>query len=101
MYTDIHNQEIVNPLPHSNKIYVAYMSKIGYFHEGGDGTVPDSSGSALKGDGILQTMMLQRYDHQDVYNKRKARDFVITAIRNLALERIGEGINEEGVENAK
>jgi len=101
MYADIYNQEIAKPLPSLQNTFVASMSRISDFREGGDGTVPDSSGSALKGEGIMRVSKLIRYEHQDVYKKREARDFVITAIRNLALKRIQEGIEEGGVGNAK
>lgn len=101
MYADINDQEIASPLPKPTKTFVAYMSKIRDFREGGDGTVPDSSGGALKGEGMLKASRLKRYEHQDAYKKREARDFVITAIRNLALKRIEEGVKEGGVGNAK
>lgn len=77
------------------------MSRISDYREGGDGTVPDSSGGALKGKGIKKVFILKKYDHQDVYKKRGARDFVITAVRNSALKRIEEGIKEGGVGAAK
>lgn len=70
------------------------MSEISDFCEGGDGTVPDSSGRALKGEGIQKVSKLKKFDHQDVYKKREARDFVVTGIRNLALKRIEEGIKD-------
>jgi len=101
MYVDMYNQEITRPLPVPNKTFVAYMCRISDFREGGDGTVPESSGGALKGEGILKTSRVNKYAHQEVYKQRKARAFVITAIRNLALKRIEEGIKEGGVGNAK
>jgi hypothetical protein len=101
IYTDKYNQEIATPLPEPQKTLVACMSRIGDYHEGGDGTVPESSGSALKGEGILKVSKLKGYDHQSVYEKREARDFVFTAVRNLALKRIDEGINDGGVGTAK
>lgn len=101
MYSDKNNQEISVPLPEPKKTFLASMSRISAFREGGDGTVSDSSGSALKGKGILKVSKLKKHEHQKVYNKREARDFVITAIRNLALKRIEEGINDDGVEAAK
>lgn len=101
MYADICNQEIARPLPQPQKTFLACMSRISDYREGGDGTVPDSSGGALKGKGIKKVFILKKYDHQDVYKKRGARDFVITAVRNSALKRIEEGIKEGGVGAAK
>ena len=66
--------------------------------------MPESSGAALKennGSKILWVSRLKELAHQDVYKKRKGRDFVITAIRNLALKRVEEGIKEGGVGTAK
>jgi len=98
MYIDNLDQEIASPLPKKLKTtFLAFMSRINDYREGGDGTVPDSSGSALKGEEILKVSKFKRYEHQEVYQKREARDFVITAIRNLALKRIEEGIEDGSV----
>lgn len=94
MYADIYNQEIARPLPQPKKTFVACMSKIRDFREGGDGTVPESSVSALRGEGLIKVSGMKNYEHQDVYKKREARDFVITAVRNLALKRIEEGMKK-------
>jgi hypothetical protein len=94
MFTDVYNQEILSPLSQPRKTFVASMSKITDFREGGDGTVPESSGGALKGTGILKVSRMKKYDHQGAYQKREARDFVITAIRNLALKRIEDEIKK-------
>ena len=67
------------------------MSCISDYREGGDGTVPDSSGSALKecdGSKIFLVSKFNKIKHQEAYKERKGKDFVITAIRNLALKRI-------------
>jgi hypothetical protein len=104
MYADIYNQEIQAPLPGPYKTYVASMSSIGDYCGGGDGTVPDSSASALKendGSKMLLVSRFNKIEHQEAYNKRKGQDFVITAVRNLALKRIEEGIKEGGVGTAK
>lgn len=101
MYVDLNNREIAKPLPHPRKTFVACMSRINSYPKGGDGTVPDSSGGALKGKGILKVSRMKKYEHQEIYKKREARNFVITAVRNLALKRIEEGIKEGGVGSAK
>jgi pimeloyl-ACP methyl ester carboxylesterase len=104
LYADTYDQEIPFPLSKPHKTFVACMSDIGDYREGGDGTVPESSGAALKennGSKILWVSRLKELAHQDVYKKRKGRDFVITAIRNLALKRVEEGIKEGGVGTAK
>jgi hypothetical protein len=100
MYTDIYNQEITAPLSEPHKTLVASMSSIDDYREGGDGTVPNCSGSALKecdGSKILFTSKFNKIEHQEVYNERKGKDFVIKAVRNFALKRIEEGIKEGGV----
>jgi pimeloyl-ACP methyl ester carboxylesterase len=104
MYADIFNQEIQAPLPTPHKTFVACMSDIDDYRGGGDGTVPDSSGSALKEYDESKILLVSRFNkigHQDAYTERKGKDFVFTAIRNLALKRIDEGIKEGGVGAAK
>ncbi|MDD2335675.1 MAG: alpha/beta hydrolase [Geobacteraceae bacterium] len=99
MYADIYNQEIITPLSEPHKTLVASMSSIDDYREGGDGTVPNCSGSALKecdGSKILVTSRFNKIEHQEAYNKRKGKDFVITAIRNLSIKRIEKEINEGG-----
>jgi hypothetical protein len=104
MYTDIYNQELTTPLSESHKTLVASMSSIDDYREGGDGTVPNCSGSALKecdGSKILFTAKFNKIEHQEAYNERKGKDFVIKAVRNFALKRIEEGIKEGGVGKVK
>lgn len=104
MYTDIYNQELTTPLSELHKTLVASMSIIDDYREGGDGTVPNCSGSALKecdGSKILLTSKFNKIEHQEAYNNRKGKDFVITAVRNFALKRIEEGTKEGGVGTAK
>jgi pimeloyl-ACP methyl ester carboxylesterase len=101
MYADGNNQEIPAPLQEPHKTFVAGMSRIDDYKGGGDGTVPESSGSALQGKNVLKVSRMKGYAHQTVYKKREARDFVITAVRNLSLKRIEEGKKDGGVGTAK
>ncbi|NMC62453.1 MAG: alpha/beta hydrolase, partial [SAR324 cluster bacterium] len=101
MFADMNHQEIASTLPQPQKTFVACMCKVSDFREGGDGTVPESSGSALRGDGSIIISGMRKYDHQDVYKKREARDFIVTAIRNLALKLIIEKVKEGYVDTAK
>jgi hypothetical protein len=68
--------------------------------KGGDGTVPDSSASALKpkngktkqiGIGTRSDWFGQ--DHSNVYKSMKAKDLTMQGVTNLALERFMEKLN--------
>jgi len=90
MYVDEREMEIPAPLTEYHTTYGLSMSRIGDYKGGGDGTVPDSSGSSL-GDKALAIRKIAGEKHSDVYGNKEVQEFTITAIRNLALIRLGEG----------
>lgn len=89
MYVDNDDQELKSPQPQPNTTYTLSMSPIKDYHGGGDGTVPTSSGNALKK--VLYSYQLGKVEHQDAYGNEDAITYVFKSIRNLALKRIKEG----------
>lgn len=104
LLADRHHQEVAVALPEPRPTFAATMKDKREYGTAGDGTVPDSSGTALRehnGHHILRESKFKNIVHQSVYTKRVAKDFVMTAIRNLALNRIDEAVHEGGVGKAK
>lgn len=87
MYVDKYDQDIKPPL--SDPTYLLSMSHPDHFCGGGDGTVPDSSGNALKM--VLDSHKFSCIEHQGAFGDLRAFDYVIRAVKNLALKRIKEG----------
>ena len=87
-YVDQNDREIQQPLPMTNSTQVLVMSQIEKNSAGGDGTVPVSSGNALKT--VQYDYNIEGVEHQGAYADGKAKRYVISAIRNLAIKRIGE-----------
>jgi pimeloyl-ACP methyl ester carboxylesterase len=78
-------------------VYKIRMAMPGEYDGGGDSTVPDSSGKALKVKETAQIGVGARsdwfeQDHQKIYKSRKAKDLVYSAVGNFALKRIEEEI---------
>jgi pimeloyl-ACP methyl ester carboxylesterase len=104
LLADRHHQQLAVALPEPRPTFAATMKDKRDYTKDGDGTVPDSSGMALRehnGHSILHESRFKNIDHQDVYKKRVAKDFVMTAIRNLAQKRIDEALREGGVGTAR
>ena len=89
MYVDNNEQEIKSPQTEPYTTHVLTMAHVKDFKGGGDGTVPDSSGNALKE--VLHSYKLDAVEHQEAYGDVNAMVYVFSAIRNLALKRIKEG----------
>lgn len=87
MYVDEYDQEINPPLP--AETHLLSMSHPDNCRGGGDGTVPDSSGNALKT--VLDSYQLHGVEHQAAYGDANAMGYVFKRIRSLALKRIKEG----------
>jgi hypothetical protein len=89
MYVDNSDQEVNAAQVNRSTSYILSMSHPDDFHSGGDGTVPDSSGNALKL--VLNSYQLENVGHQEAYGDAKAMEYVFKAVRNLALKRVKEG----------
>jgi len=87
MYVDNNDQEIKLPLVATTRLLS--MAGPDDCHGGGDGTVPDSSGNALSA--VLNSHKLESVEHQEAYGDASAIEYVLKAVRNLALKRIKEG----------
>jgi hypothetical protein len=88
MYVNGNNHEIASLPKEQNTTYVLSMHGTNDVYGGGDGTVPDSSGSALKS--VLDTVKLEGVEHQEAFGDVNAMRYIAKAVRNLALKRIKE-----------
>ena len=94
MYVGSNDEELQSPLPQSNITYTLNMSEIKHYTGGGDGTVPDSSGNALKD--VLNSYKLDKVEHQEAYGSTDAMTYVFKSVRNLALARIKDAQRTSG-----
>jgi hypothetical protein len=93
VYVDDKDCEINAPLTVTTQLLT--MAHPDDYDGGGDGTVPDSSGNAVNA--ALNTYELAGVEHQEAYGDAKAMEYILKAVRNLALKRVKEG----GVTSAK
>jgi hypothetical protein len=82
-------------------VFKVSMAMPGEYKAGGDSTVPDSSGKALKVKkttriGIASRSDWFEQDHQNIYKSKKAKELVYKAVRNLALKRIEDVVGPVG-----